>query len=183
MLAVSKLYVFWSRINATAAPVRSSSDGNFIILRCNVTFSRNAVSMKMYVGFYLNIIGLNWIEFGAANKSSVRPIKLKIELFSLVYEPEPVSCVITDSSMLQSLVKRFVNRYALMGFDMYFVTSLDASLCSFWYSLIRLWIFNVIKFINDGYNQSHWKFNSSFRPIQYLSHSKNHKSQFMTIKQ
>lgn len=39
MLAVSKLYVSCKRINAAAAPFKSSSDGNFIKFRCIVTFS------------------------------------------------------------------------------------------------------------------------------------------------
>lgn len=42
MLAVSNLYVSCKRINAIAAPFKSSSDGNFMKLRCIVTFSKNS---------------------------------------------------------------------------------------------------------------------------------------------
>lgn len=57
ILAVSKLYVSWSLINAAAAPFKSSSDGNFITFRCIVTFSKNSKTTH-----HINQIELNFNE-------------------------------------------------------------------------------------------------------------------------
>lgn len=70
MLAVSKLYVSWSLINAAAAPFKSSSDGNFITFRCIVTFSKNSKAT------YINHIELNW------NLILMRSILLLIKQFN-----------------------------------------------------------------------------------------------------